>query len=584
MAAPEGAQRGEDAPLADRVAVGQRQRRLEIGARGLEVAEDRVHLGPGLQHLAPFDGWHAGPDRGVQRLVVARQGLGVGPCPARQRRRPARVRGGLAPRFGLEIVVSEPGGEVGEPIWVERRQRVGRPPMQGAPARRHQRGVGDVLGEGVLEDPDALLGIGALVEELQSGEVLQIGVEVLGGVRDRPQEPFRKLAAEHGRGLQEVLGRLRQSIDARGEHALHGVGHPQRRATRVAERVDQLLEEERIALGPVEDQRHERVGRGDLRQQRAHHAQTVVAPERCQRDLGRVRAVDPRRPVARSVARHQQQARTAKGLGEARQARLGGGVDPVHVLDDEHERTATAAAQPHLAQRVERARGQDLAAQRAHGLIGLLESEQAEQERGALDGVDPSVCSVARTFSAARSGVSVPAMLQTPRSRSRIGRYGIVLPYERQRPSSHVSLLADVRPHFQEQTRLAHPRLADHTRHAAVTLGDLADELAQGGRLALAPDEAAPHAAPARRVGADCGGTDEPERGDRPAEAAHVECPERFQCDVVFDQAGRGLAHEDRARGGALLAAAPPDACSRRRRCSPFSSCHRWRRPRRARC
>ena len=127
VAAPEGAQRGEDAPLADRVAVGQRQRRLEIGARGLEVAEDGVHLGPGLQHLAPFDEWYARPDRGVQRLVVARQGLCVCPCPARQRRRPARVRGGLAPRFGLEIVVSEPGGEVGEPIRVERRQRVGRP-------------------------------------------------------------------------------------------------------------------------------------------------------------------------------------------------------------------------------------------------------------------------------------------------------------------------------------------------------------------------------------------------------------------------------------------------------------------------
>ena len=40
-----------------------------------------------------------------------------------------------------------------------------------------------------------------------------------------------------------------------------------------------------------------------------------------------------------------------------------------------------------------------------------------------------------------------------------------------------------------------------------------------------------------------------------PLRPAHVECPERFECDVVFDQAGRGLAHEDRARGGALLQA-----------------------------
>ena len=173
----------------------------------------------------------------------------------------------------------------------------------------------------------------------------------------------------------------------------------------------------------------------------------------------------------------------------------------MHVLDDEHERTATAAAQPHLAQRVERARGQDLAAQRAHGLIGLLEVRAGDkQERGALDRGRSPASAAWRGPSRRRAQGVGPGDAADAAQQVQDRQVGDRAPVRETAALEPRGLLADVaRTSGADAT--CPPRLADHSRHAAVTLGDLADELAQGGRLASRPTKRLrtrlPRAAPA---------------------------------------------------------------------------------------
>ena len=153
-------------------------------------------------------------------------------------------------------------------------------------------------------------------------------------------------ASDHGGRLQPcLLGRLEQ-VDARGENRLHGVRndevaeardiHPRSvaRAPLVDQRPDQLLDEERIALRPLDDDARERTPaarpesarracgprrRGQGLQHRASRVAGSPAPGGC---AGRTRA-----------ARCQQQQRAAASRKAAFEQAEEGGLRPVQVLD-----------------------------------------------------------------------------------------------------------------------------------------------------------------------------------------------------------------------------------------------------------
>ena len=351
VAAPQRAQRGQDARLGDRVAVafGQRQRGLEVLARGLEVPEHAVHAATRLEQRPALARREAGALGRAQRVVVTHRCLAVGPgAPRRLRRAPRRLHR-LRPRLRLQVVMREHGRHLGAALGVEAGQRVGGRAVQRAAAGRDERAVRDLLRQRVLEDVDPLVGVGALVQELQACQLLQLGVQPLGRFADGAQQPLGELPAEDGGRLQRLLGAGRQPIDARGQHALHRIGHRQPAGAGVGQHVRQLLEEERVALAPVQDQPRARVVGGQLGQQRADDVEAVGAPQRRQRQLGGVRAVEPGRPVARPVRGHHEDRGAADALRQPGQARLRGAVDPVQVLEQQHERVAPARAQPALA-------------------------------------------------------------------------------------------------------------------------------------------------------------------------------------------------------------------------------------------
>jgi hypothetical protein len=90
----------------------------------------------------------------------------------------------------------------------------------------HEEGrVRHVLGQGVLEHVRELGEAPALEDQLERGELAQ---EVLGPLPDLGEavhEPPGELAPDHGRELERPLGRLRESVDTRGDHVLDGAGN-----------------------------------------------------------------------------------------------------------------------------------------------------------------------------------------------------------------------------------------------------------------------------------------------------------------------------------------------------------------------
>src|SRR5438132_12693695 len=117
--------------------------------------------------------------------------------------------------------------------------------------------------EDVLERAEAAL----LVDQLDSLELAQALLELLLEIGDAFEERQRELAADDGRRLHGPLLRVRESVQARGDHVLHGLGHGDRRRrlrqhepaipgpdrARLLEGAADLLEEERIAFRLARD-------------------------------------------------------------------------------------------------------------------------------------------------------------------------------------------------------------------------------------------------------------------------------------------------------------------------------------------
>ena len=127
------------------------------------------------------------------------------------------------------------------------------------------------------------------VSGLEHGEVGRFPVDQLAH-RAAPEDP-----ADHRRRLEGGLVDRREEVDSCGEHCLHRVGDlGLERKGAVVDAGEQLLEEERVALGAVERSAPQLDG-GVVLEQRVQQALGLVGGERLQPDRRRVPPPTPGR-------------------------------------------------------------------------------------------------------------------------------------------------------------------------------------------------------------------------------------------------------------------------------------------------
>ena len=151
----------------------------------------------------------------------------------------------------------------------------------------------------------------------------------------------------------------REAVDAGGEDGLHRGRHVNagdslgqlvraRRAdehARLHQRLDALLQEKGVALGPLDQPRRERRQPGIIAQQLLEQRLGTVTRQRVEAQLGIEGLAGPAVLILRTVTDEEQQAHGRQAIDEAVEERLCLGVDPVQVLDDQHHRLDLALAQ-----------------------------------------------------------------------------------------------------------------------------------------------------------------------------------------------------------------------------------------------
>jgi hypothetical protein len=111
------------------------------------------------------------------------------------------------------------------------------------------------------------------VDQLERGQLLQEVAGALADLAEAIDQPPRELPADDRGELQGALGRLGQAVDARRDHVVNRArdgqladrgGELERpsagAARRFLQRLGELLDVERVALGPADDERAQLLG------------------------------------------------------------------------------------------------------------------------------------------------------------------------------------------------------------------------------------------------------------------------------------------------------------------------------------
>src|SRR5690242_6011808 len=69
-----------------------------------------------------------------------------------------------------------------------------------------------------------------------------------------------------------------------------------------------------------------------------HYLAAIVPRQRRESELADVRVTNPRRPIRWSVRRHEEHWRAWHGLDDRSKKFFGGLVDPMEILDNQHDR------------------------------------------------------------------------------------------------------------------------------------------------------------------------------------------------------------------------------------------------------
>ena len=142
---------------------------------------------------------------------------------------------------------------------------------------------------------------------------------------------------------------------------------------------DALLQEERVALGPRDQQALERIEAGVGPEQRAEELLGGLRRQGVQPELRVVRPAAPLVLILRPVVHEEQEPRRRQALDEPVEQRLGLGVDPVEVLEDHQERLDLALPEQELLERVERSLATLSGIQPVPGRIAARDVEQRQR-------------------------------------------------------------------------------------------------------------------------------------------------------------------------------------------------------------
>ena len=173
--------------------------------------------------------------------------------------------------------------------------------------------------------------------------------------------------ADHRGRLQQPLGLDGQAIDARGQHRLHGGGHldlldfPReaivtaiaRQHLGLGEGVHALFQEERIALGALDQELLERPQARVVAHQRPQQLLGALGRQRIDAELGVVALAGPAVLVFGPVAHQDERAGEREAVHQAVEERLALRIEPVQVLEDRDHRLHLALAQDQALHRVE---------------------------------------------------------------------------------------------------------------------------------------------------------------------------------------------------------------------------------------
>ena len=214
-------------------------------------------------------------------------------------------------------------GVLGEPLRVEPFQRLDDPCVQLAPALVEEAPVRDFLGEGVAERELGLREQACLVQELGGLEMGQAALEILfGHVGDGSEERERDVLADDGGLLQQALVIGRQAIDPRGENGLYrgrdldgGQGGGEAivagcpgEGLALGQAPHHLLEEERVALGPGDEQALQRDQPLISAEERVEHSFRRIGGEGVEPQLAVVRLAGPAMLVLGAVVHDEEDA------------------------------------------------------------------------------------------------------------------------------------------------------------------------------------------------------------------------------------------------------------------------------------
>ena len=209
-----------------------------------------------------------------ERLLEEGHRLPVGRPGQSLRTRLLQVRDRLLPHLAAESMVSHALDLLAQPIAVQRFDRLHDPGMERAPAVLQHAAVRDLVGQRVLEGVLEIREEARLVQELGRLEVSEpVSKAALEHIDDSLQERERHVLSDDGGRLQQPLVLGGQPVDARRQDRLsrrrdrpylgrlrHAIGPPiPNEHLGLHQGLDALLEEERVALGPLDQHLLERL-------------------------------------------------------------------------------------------------------------------------------------------------------------------------------------------------------------------------------------------------------------------------------------------------------------------------------------
>ena len=233
----------------------------------------------------------------------------------------------------------------------------------------------------MVEREDRIVAGGPLVHEVEPRQLGQVPGHRPGPVPHRLQQPLRKLPTQDGGGLQEPLVCVDQPVDARAQHGPQAVRDGER--VLVVAVLDDgarhFAQEERVALGLLEDCADERRGQARAVGHGLDQRPALDLAQRRQHDLGGAFVGGPGLLPVGPVRRHQENWRVVQAVDQRGQVTFRRRVDPVQVFQQHEQRPAAARREQHLTQRLDRPRADHLGHEILQRVAGL-EPEQVEQQ------------------------------------------------------------------------------------------------------------------------------------------------------------------------------------------------------------